>query len=95
MRRFLSLRKDRLPGSANTGDPVATEDAPVHLSLVMLVREPAQQVAAIAGLFLGVADEIIIAVDSRVEPASLGPLLDVATRVLRVEHTPPFANSAA
>lgn len=60
----------------------------------MLVREPPSQVAAVAALFKAVCDEIVVAVDSRVDPATLGPLESVADQLWRVEHTPPFARTA-
>lgn len=63
------------------------------LSVAMLVREPPRQIAAMAGLFADVADEIIICVDSRVDEDLLWPLHSVATKLMRVEHSHPFFNT--
>ena len=64
------------------------------LTLVMLVRNPPNQVAAIAQLFREVASEVVICVDSRVEQELLQPLIVVADVLTRVEIDTPFANSS-
>jgi hypothetical protein len=64
------------------------------LTLVMLVRNPPTQVAAIAGLFREVADEIIICVDSRVDQQLLQPLIEVSDVLTRVEIDTSYANSS-
>jgi len=64
------------------------------LSLVMLVRNPPEQVAAIARLFGNIADEVIICVDSRVEIDLLSPLVEVSDRLIRVMIDTPYANSS-
>jgi hypothetical protein len=64
------------------------------LTLVMLVRNPPNQVAAIAELFRQVASEIIICVDSRVEQELLQPLIDISDVLNRVEIDTSFANSS-
>jgi hypothetical protein len=51
--------------------------------------DPPARVAAILSLLREIADEIVVAVDSRVEPATLGPLLAVADRVVRFRFRPP------
>jgi hypothetical protein len=48
-------------------------------------------VAASLDLLRGVADEIVVAVDSRVDPSELGAYHGVADRVLRFELRDPFA----
>jgi hypothetical protein len=59
------------------------------LSVCCLTGDDPAVVAATLGRLRGVADEILVAVDSRVEVAGLGPLRDVADRVLRFEYTDP------
>jgi hypothetical protein len=51
--------------------------------------EPPARVAAILSLLRGLADEIVVAVDSRVDPGALGPLVTVADRVVRFTFRPP------
>jgi hypothetical protein len=63
------------------------------ISLVMLVNNPAHQVAAIAGIFKNYVDEILIGVDHRVDVKTLGPILEVADRCLRVQFDTGYANS--
>jgi hypothetical protein len=50
---------------------------------------PAVRVAAILSLLRDLADEIVVAVDSRVDPDTLGPLVAVADRVVRYRFRPP------
>lgn len=50
--------------------------------------EPAQVAATLAGL-RDVADDIVVAVDSRVDPRRLGPVLAVADTVLRFAYSDP------
>ena len=80
--------------SSNKAWPEEAELRP-GLSLVMLVHEPARQVAEIVRLFDGVADEVVVAVDCRVDPTTLGALEPITHTLVRVEHEPPFARSAA
>jgi hypothetical protein len=56
------------------------------LSVCCLTRDRPAVVAAMLSLFRPVADEIVVAVDCRVDPGELGPLLDVADTVLRYEY---------
>ena len=60
----------------------------------MLVRNPPTQVAAIAGLFREVADEVIICVDSRVDQQLLQPVIEVSDVLTRVEIDTSYANSS-
>ena len=64
------------------------------LTLVMLVRNPPLQVAAIARLFREVADEIIICVDSRVDQELLQPVIEVSDVLIRVGIDTSYANSS-
>lgn len=57
----------------------------VTLTVCCLGGEEPAQVAAILACFRPVADEIFVAVDSRVDPSMLGPYDDVADRVVRYE----------
>ena len=50
-----------------------------------LAVEPPAQVARILEYFRPIADEVIVAVDSRVDPAELGPYVGVADRLVRYE----------
>lgn len=59
MRKLLHTFAARPEGRAAR---TITQPAAIELPLVMLVREPASQVAAIARMFVGIADEIVIAV---------------------------------
>jgi hypothetical protein len=51
--------------------------------------DPPGRVAAMLSLLRDLADEIVVAVDSRVDPATLGPLVLVADRVVRYRFRPP------
>jgi hypothetical protein len=55
------------------------------LSVCCLTSDPGARVAAIMHQLRPVADEIVIAVDSRVDPARLGRYAEVADRLLRYE----------
>ena len=57
------------------------------LSVCCLTHDRSSTVAAMLSLFRPVADEIVVGVDSRVDPAACGPLLGVADSVLRFEYT--------
>ena len=56
------------------------------LSVCCLAVEPPAQVAELLRQFRPVADEVIVAVDSRVDPAELGPYHEVADRTVRYEY---------
>jgi hypothetical protein len=58
------------------------------LSVCCLTSDPPARVAAMLALFRGVADEIVVGVDSRVS-AGLHPLLEVADTVARFEYVDP------
>jgi len=60
------------------------------LSVCCLTRDPGARVAATLGQLRPVADEIVVAVDSRLDPGLLGRFAQVADRLLRYE----FADSA-
>ncbi|MET0579442.1 MAG: hypothetical protein ABW122_12350, partial [Ilumatobacteraceae bacterium] len=55
------------------------------VTVCCLAGEPPSQVAAMLSLLRPVADEILVAVDSRIDPATLHPYRDVADRVVRYE----------
>ncbi|HET6953677.1 MAG TPA: hypothetical protein VFI47_25095 [Acidimicrobiales bacterium] len=59
------------------------------LSVCCLTADEPALVAASLGVLRDVADEIVVAVDSRVDPARLGPLLAVADAVVRFEYVHP------
>ena len=60
-----------------------------RLSVCCMTVDPPARVAAILGLLRDVADEIVVAVDDRVPPETLGPVHAVADRVLRFGFRPP------
>ncbi|HEY2282781.1 MAG TPA: hypothetical protein VGH60_04440 [Solirubrobacteraceae bacterium] len=55
------------------------------LSVCCLTRDPGARVAAIMRQLRPIADEIVIAVDSRLDPQRLGRYAEVADRLLRYE----------
>jgi hypothetical protein len=61
----------------------------VTLSVNCMTRGPADRVAAMLGLFRGVADEIVVAVDDRAGPEVEAALASVATRLLRYPYEEP------
>ena len=63
--------------------------AAARLSVCCLTADDPAMVAAALATLRDVADEIVVAVDSRVDPASTGPLRDVADTVVRFEYTDP------
>jgi hypothetical protein len=70
--------------------PLPTRGRPrPGLSVCCLTSDPPSQVAVLLSIVRDVADEIVVAVDQRVDPALLPPLLDVADRVVRFEFVDP------
>jgi hypothetical protein len=63
--------------------------AEAGLSVCCLTADPPAQVAASLSLLRDVADEIVVAVDSRVDPSELAPLAAVADTVVRFEFVDP------
>ena len=59
------------------------------LSVCCMTSDPMPRVAAILGLLRSTADEIVVAVDSRVEEVELAPLGGVADRLFRFDFEPP------
>lgn len=59
------------------------------LSVCCLTADEPARVAAALGVLRGVADEVVVAVDARVDPRRLGPVVDVADTVVRFEHVDP------
>ena len=55
------------------------------LTVCCLAGEPPAQVAALLAPFRPIADEVFVAVDSRIDPATLAPYDDVADRLVRYE----------
>ena len=66
-----------------------TASTPPGLSVCCLTGHDPAVVAAIVTTLREVADEIVVAVDSRVDPGRLGPLADVADLLVRFEFTDP------
>jgi hypothetical protein len=60
-----------------------------RLSVCCLTADDPAMVAAALGTVREAAAEIVVAVDSRVDPATTGPLRDVADTVVRFEYTEP------
>jgi len=61
----------------------------VSVSVNCMTRGPADRVAAMLGLFRGIADEIVIAVDDRARPEAEAALASVASRLLRYPYEEP------
>lgn len=59
------------------------------LSVCCMTAEPPAQVAAMLALLRPVADEVVVAADSRVDPRLLAAYDGVADRVVRFEFRPP------
>ena len=59
------------------------------MSVCCLTADDPGMVAAALGTVRDVADEIVVAVDSRVDPGTLGPLRDVADTLVRFEYRHP------
>jgi hypothetical protein len=59
------------------------------LSVCCLTRGPSRRVALQLGLARGVAAEIVVAVDDRIEPAQLGPLAEVADELVLYPYEDP------
>jgi hypothetical protein len=59
------------------------------LSVCCLTADEPALVAASLAVLRDVADEIVVAVDRRVDPARLGPLLPLADTLVRFEYTHP------
>jgi polysaccharide pyruvyl transferase WcaK-like protein len=55
----------------------------------MMTDAPAERVARLLEILRPVADELVVAVDSRVEVATLSQLRDLTDRLTRVEYRPP------
>jgi hypothetical protein len=59
------------------------------LSVCCLTGDEPAMVAATLGAVRPLADEVVVAVDSRVDPRRLGPVLDVADTVVRFAYADP------
>ena len=57
------------------------------LSVCCLTRDQPSMVAAMLALFRPIADDVVVAVDSCVDPATLGPLVDVVDTLLRFDYS--------
>ena len=62
----------------------------MSLTVWCVSGDPPHRVAAMLSQLRQVADEMIIAVDARVDPDTLGPLEDLVDRIFRVEVQPPM-----
>ena len=61
----------------------------MSLTVCCLAGEPPAQVAALLAPFRPIADEVFVAVDSRIDPATLGAYDGIADRVVRFEVDAP------
>ena len=59
------------------------------VSICCMTKDPPAQVARTLKLLKPVADEIVVAVDSRVDVTSLAPLASISDTLLRFEYRPP------
>jgi polysaccharide pyruvyl transferase WcaK-like protein len=60
------------------------------LSVCMLAATSPAQMAVQLGAFRVVADELVVAIDDRVDLTRLGPVLDLADVVVTMTYRPPF-----
>lgn len=60
-----------------------------RLSVCCMTVDPPARVAALLGLLRDVADEVVVAVDDRIDPDDRGPIAAVADRVLPFTFRPP------
>ena len=67
----------------------------MSLSVCCLTADPADRVVASLSLVREVADEIVVAVDDRIDPADLGAYGAVADRVIRFEYASPTERALA
>ena len=61
----------------------------MSVSVNCMTRGPADRVAAMLGLFRGIADEIVVVVDDRAGPETEAALASVASRLLRYPYEEP------
>jgi hypothetical protein len=61
----------------------------MKLSVCCMTKDPPARVAASLRLLRDVADEVVVAVDSRVALSTMGPLTRVADRIFRFDQRPP------
>ncbi|MGI8757536.1 MAG: hypothetical protein ACR2MB_17095 [Acidimicrobiales bacterium] len=66
-----------------------------RLSVVSFTNGPIPLVAASLERVRSLAADIVVAVDARVDPEELGPLVAVADRVVRAEYVTPFEANLA
>ena len=59
------------------------------LSVCCVTADPPERVAYVLNLFRDVADEIVVAVDSSVDPASLTAFAGLTSRIYRFDFRPP------
>ena len=78
------------PLASGHGSRAASTGGAVKLSVCCLTADPGPRVAAVLGQLRDVADEIVVAVDSRVEETWLGHHARIADRVIRFEFAPPI-----
>ena len=62
----------------------------MKLSVCCLTADPGPRVAAVLGQLRNAADEVVVAVDSRVDETRLGHHARIADRVVRFEFAPPI-----
>ena len=65
------------------------------LSVVCLTDGPPERVARSLSLLRDVADEIVVAFDSRLDPSAARRLAEVADTIVRFEYAPPLERSLA
>ncbi len=67
----------------------------MRLSVCCATSEPGPRVAALLGTIRDVADEIVLAVDSRLDASHLGHYTGVADRLFRFDYAPPIERAWA
>ncbi len=63
--------------------------SPPTLSVCCITRGPSRRVALQLGLVRAVADEIVVAIDDRIDPELIGPLVEVADEVVLYPYEEP------
>ena len=88
-------RSPKTPGTASRGSWAPKLDRPATLSVCCITRDGSPSVIELLEQLREVADEVFVAVDSRAEVTSLGPLVGLVDQLTRFEFAPPFERSLA
>jgi hypothetical protein len=87
--RALSRARQRLLAQDTPAPPALLGRARPPLSVCMVTHVAPERSAAILEPLRVLAGEVVVAVDARVDPDTLGPVRELADTLVRVEHRPP------